>query len=122
MSFNIPYYLKNRRKRIHRSKFCYGQRIPLWKYSVRSVYHCCFFIRMQNLWPYGNNLLWRILPENTLKTCFPYTAKPVIIIRFFVSITDIPADNTLAEQAALAVSDLSAPFMEMVLLSHHGCF
>lgn len=76
-----------------------------------------FFISTQKLRPCRNDLLWRLLPGNTFKTGFPYTTKPVIIIRFCDLMTGTPADNAHAGWAALAVSDLCGPFLKTALLS-----
>ena len=53
---------------------------------------------------------------------FPYTAEPVIIIRFCNAVAGTPAYNAHAGRATLAVPDLCGPFLEAALLSRHGCF
>lgn len=81
-----------------------------------------FFVHTQNLRPYTNDLLWQVLPADAFKAGFPYTAEPVIIIRFCDPMTGTPAGNAHTGWAALALPDLCRPFLETALLSHHGCF
>lgn len=81
-----------------------------------------FFVHTQNLRPYRNDLLWQVLPGDAFKAGCPYTAEPVIIIRFCDPMTGTPTDNAHTGWAALALPDLCSPFLETALLSHHGCF
>ena len=59
---------------------------------------------------------------NGFKAGFPYTAEPIIIVRFCDTVAGTPADNAHPSRAALAFSDLGGPFLETEIRRHHRCF
>ena len=71
---------------------------------------------------YWDHLLHRHFSLNVFQTGFPYTAEPVIIIRFCDAVAGTPADNAHAGRAALAFPDLGSPFLETEICGRHRCF
>ena len=80
------------------------------------------FLLLQELWLYGDYLLYRHFLLNDFKAGFPYATEPIIIICFCDAMAGTPADNTHASRTALALPDLCGPFLETVLPGYHGCF
>ena len=77
------------------------------------------FLLLQKPGLYRNHLLYRYFLLDGFKTDFPYTAEPVIIIRFCDAVAGTPVDNAHASRAVLAFSDLGSPFLKTEISGHH---
>ena len=80
------------------------------------------FLQLQKSGLYRDDLLCRYLILYCFKAGFPYTAEPVIIIRFCDAVTGTPADNAHASWTVLAFPDLGGPFLKTEICSNHRCF
>lgn len=81
-----------------------------------------FLFLLQKPGLYRNHLLYKHFPLDGFKTDFPYTAEPIIIIRFCEAVAGTPIDNAHASQAVLAFPDLGGPFLKPKISGHHRCF
>lgn len=70
-----------------------------------------WFLRQKARW-YRSYPLPGYFRFHSFKAGFPYTAEPVIIIRFCDAVAGAPADNTHASGAVLAFPDLGGPFLK----------
>ena len=100
----MPHRLKHLCRKGHRRGFCYMYGIFLYG-NVQSPLRitAVFFVPTQNLRPYRNDPPWQVLPWDAFKAGLPYTAEPVITIRFCDPMTGTLADNAHTGRAALAL-------------------